>query len=137
MYAGDIWPRPSWLRALHAYKSGKRLKILTDNSPNNEFYFDNTTQVVTEKSNGIAPIDYDHITRVLLEQRCDMILACGNQATEAAKKYAEYPILSVPHPASRVLKNSLYKLAGEMLIPGFSAKLRLIQDCEFIKAESL
>jgi hypothetical protein len=137
MYAGDIWPRRSWLQALHNCKSGRRLKIIIDNSPNNEFYFDNTTQAVTEKSNGIAQIDYNHITTVLAEQKCDMILACGNQATEAAKKYADYPILSVPHPASRTLKNSLYITAAKILESGFSGKLRLIQGRECIKVETL
>jgi len=31
-YAGETWPRPSWLRALERSRSGQRLKIIDDAS---------------------------------------------------------------------------------------------------------
>ena len=46
VYAGRVWPRRSWLRALHKSRSGQRLRVLTCRCPGVRFWFENTTRAV-------------------------------------------------------------------------------------------
>jgi hypothetical protein len=60
LYAGDIWPRESWLKALHACPTGRALRVIFPDQTGIEF--DNTTAEVSEEPNGICEPDPSHIT---------------------------------------------------------------------------
>lgn len=98
-------------------KSAKVIKKMVGEG--NDFYFCNTTDVVTSTAAGRAPIKDEHFNKVILSlaltQITDypygFILVCGRQAEKAVQANVEklkdlkIPILIVPHPASRSLSN--------------------------------
>jgi hypothetical protein len=100
-------------------KSAKVIrKMIGDNS---EFYFCNTTGIVTKTAKERANIDQEHfnnvITTISLTQLTDhpynLILVCGKQAEQAVKIKnnierlidLNIPIIFIPHPAARNLSN--------------------------------
>jgi hypothetical protein len=115
-YAGRVWPRQSWLRALDRSRSGKRLKIMIDDLD----LCEETTPVVTAKSSGIAPPDTGHILSRLAARQPSVVVACGKQAELALCKLWTGPMIAVPHPAHRVLTDSLYVQArrGDASVSG-------------------
>ena len=61
----------------------------------------------------IMPPDLDHIDSVITIQKPDMIIALGRQSASACLKFhGIFPLLIAPHPASRSLTYSLYRMAG-------------------------
>jgi hypothetical protein len=126
LFTAQIWPRDSWLKALHRSRSGQRLKILTDSAPGCEFWFDNTTEEVAEEPNGICPPDIEHVKDVLKVQRPEFVVACGKQAAKVLLPLFS-PLLIIPHPAHRLVTNDLYRRAGELLVEGFEGVITLEQ----------
>lgn len=136
VFAGGTWPRRSWLRALHASRSGQRLAVLTGAADGLEFWFDNTTPIVGAEPSSIVPPDPNHIQWVLWDRgermvkRASVVICFGKQAAKAVCPFAEQagvPILIVPHPAYRCLTNELYEHAGRMLAEGFEGRVELSQ----------
>jgi hypothetical protein len=129
LYAGDHWPRRSWLQALHRSRSGLRLKNLTNACPNVEVYFDNTTPEVGGSPDSILPADLNHIQKVVNREMPDYIVTLGKQAKTVIKSiYADkYPLLLLPHPAYRLVSNDLFFKAGHLLSEGFSGIIELVQ----------
>lgn len=127
VYAGGTWPRRSWLRALHASRSGQRLAILTGAATGLEFWFDNTTPIVGAEPSSIVEPDAEHIAEVVRSQNPGQVIAMGKQAAAAVAPFVSVPMLIVPHPAYRCLTNALYERAGEMLVDGFSGIIELKQ----------
>ncbi len=115
MYAGSTWPRASWLYALMTCRSGQKLRVLTSECNEVEFWWDNTTPVVGEAPNSILPPDSDHIRSVLHVQEPDIVLTLGRHAANAVQPLWNGPLLILPHPAYRVVTNALYAQAGKYL----------------------
>lgn len=123
MYAGERWPRPSWLRALGQSRSGQRLAVLTaaatkavgDDAVEIEFVWDNTTPIVGPTPDSVVPPDPAHIAGVLAAHSPLVVFTFGGQATRAVSPLWGGSLLAVPHPASRVLTNALYRAAGTFL----------------------
>jgi len=111
------WPRESWLRALHASRSGQRLRVLTDGI-SEEIHYDNTTPKVGPEPGSRMPPDRKHVLQVILERDPRVIVACGVQAEKAVSSLWGGPILIIPHPAFRLVTNELLKRANEILQEG-------------------
>lgn len=101
------------------------------------FHFSNTTGVSTETAKGKPPIDYEHFEKVIKRlQSYDVILVCGKQAQEAVKKTIDQfkilnkPVIYIPHPASRDLKNVTLEKTNLLLY-----KLSLDSERKFIELE--
>jgi len=140
VYAGRLWPRESWLKALHLSRSGQRLKVLTAAAPDYEFHFDNTTPLVGKYPSTLLPPDLKHITTVIKTVKPKVIVTCGSLAAWAVTPLAgELPVLQLPHPAYRVVTNRLFKQAGELLQTGFSGVveafpvIRLKQKIDYVE----
>lgn len=119
LYAGGTWPRKSWLKALARSRSGQRLKIIVKDD------FDlceNTTPIVGEKANSIIPPDIEYIKDIINRREPEAIVACGKQAEKALTELWNGPLIITPHPAYRVLKNSVYEKVRDLLIKGFNEK---------------
>ncbi len=160
LYAGSVWPRESWLRALYRSRSGKRLQLLISDLEEPEqllpVRFENTTPDVAAKSSGKLPADPVHITRALCHSRwpgnlsphpfrdvgedhecwfvrqvdwlnSGAVVACGKQAEAALGRIWPGPLLVVPHPASRVLTDALYRRGYEILSAGLTERIALRQ----------
>jgi hypothetical protein len=112
LYAGDTWPRESWLRALAQSQSGRRLRFLSNLCPDIDFWWDNVTEIVGATPDSVVPASKFHIRSVLKEQKPELVIAFGIHATKALLPFKEYPLLCLPHPASRTLTNKLYKRAA-------------------------
>lgn len=134
-YAGRTWPRKSWLAALHRSRSGQRLAVLAKNCPDVELWYDNTTPVVGDSPKSIIAADFKHMKRVIREQDPDFIVTCGKLAAQAVAEagLAFRQWMKLPHPAYRVLTNSLYEAAGAMLEAGFIGIAELEQEREHIR----
>ena len=70
LYAGSVWPRESWLRALYRSRSGKRLRLLITD-PKDPYQplpvrFENTTPEVAAESSGKLSPDPAHIMESLI-----------------------------------------------------------------------
>jgi hypothetical protein len=111
IYAGKEWPRDSWLRALENCRSGKMLKNLTGDLTQ---VWNTTPEVGKTASSKLKPNLY-HMESVLVDQRPVAIVACGQQAIDAARYYDEYPRLELPHPACRWLQVALYAEGKRLL----------------------
>lgn len=125
-YAGREWPRASWLLALARSRSGRRLRLMIDDPR----CCHNTTPVVGAKPNSVCKPDEAHIRVILAGDWGDrerIVVACGRQAEKALIAIWDGPLLAVPHPASRLLTNDLYKQAREILAKGFTERLALRQ----------
>lgn len=129
LYAGGIWPRESWLRALHRSRSGQRLKIMTDVAgPEFEFDYDNTTAAVSAKPSGVCPPDLIHVTGVFARVQPHIVVLCGGQAAALPSRFTiTQPTLLIPHPAYRVVTNALFRAAGRHIRDGFTGCWRLEQ----------
>jgi hypothetical protein len=133
LFAGKIWPRKSWLRALEKSRSGQRLVHLIDDFD----LCEETTPVVTATSNGIAPPDFEHISEILIRRKPEIIITCGMQAEKALLKYEPHRLISVPHPAHRMLTNALYIQARNLIEGGFEGRIALRQLKGEVKIEEL
>lgn len=118
--------------------------------------FENTTPEVAVESSGKLPPDPAHITRALSASRwpgnlsphpfrdvgedhecwhirqvdwlnSGAVVACGKQAEAALRKIWPGPLLVVPHPASRVLTDALYRRGYELLSDGLTERIALRQ----------
>ena len=146
-YAGGEWPRRSWLPALHASRSGQRLKVITEfvqdwsrarHARSNMFEFDynNTTPIVGATPKSVVKPDRQHMERVIMEVIMGgcvggnsqlIVVACGKQAAKAVEEvWSGYTII-VPHPTYRVLTNDLYTLAARFIVTGGSGTVELKQ----------
>jgi hypothetical protein len=105
LYAGGIWPRASWLKALAKSRSGQRLRMLIDDLS----VCDNTTPIVGKTPDSVVEPDPKHIFKVLDERKPQLVIACGKQAEEALLNLWGGSMLIVPHPSCRVLTNDLYE----------------------------
>lgn len=110
-YDGGIWPRPSWLRALERSRSGRRLKILVDDLS----VCENTTPIVGGGPDSVVPPDREHIRKVLVARKPEVVVACGRQAELALLDIWSGPLLAIPHPAHRLVTNTLYRQARLLL----------------------
>lgn len=135
VYAGGTWPRKSWLKALENSRSGQRLSILNAGCPSVELWYDNTTPIVGAEPNSQEPADLSHMVQVLVDQRPDYVVVCGRQAAAAITEidHGCKGVLVVPHPAYRVLTNSLYETAASFLEGGFIGTIELTQGREAIR----
>ena len=127
-YAGGTWPRPSWLNALWACPTGRRLKILEEASPAIYLWVDNTTPIVGEGPNSVVPPDPDHIRGVIDRQSPDVVVMCGKQARKAVFPLWSGPALILPHPTHRVVTDKLYREAGTLLGAGIESVVELVQE---------
>ncbi len=134
-YAGDTWPRESWLSALRRCRSGQRLAVMERQiSPPCEVWYDNTTPIVGATPDSVVPPDYGHIQLVLAEQKPGAVVACGRQAVASLRHVGPgVPLLCLPHPAYRFVTNELFLKAGLLLKSGFTGVVTLRQDKFFIE----
>jgi hypothetical protein len=122
-YAGRVWPRRSWLRALAASRSGKRLRLLIDDLD----LCEETTPEVAATPSGVCPPDFDYIRGVIARRQPCAIVACGKQAEAALLELWPGPLLAVPHPAHRLLTDALYREARRLLEAGLTTRIALRQ----------
>lgn len=133
LYAGIEWPRDSWLRALHRSRSGQRIAVMTKVTVGSEWWFDNTTPICGDEPNSVVPPDVEHIRRVVDSVNPSAIVLMGKQALKSVRPICEdIPLLAIPHPAFRLLKNELYIRAGELLRDGFEGEIELRQGRESV-----
>ena len=114
LYAGGVWPRESWLRALRDSRSGKRLRLLVSNPG----WCHNTTPIVGDRASSVVKPDPAHVLAILEDRRPKVVIACGKQAEAAlldALGSSPAGLIVVPHPAHRLLTNDLYVAAREEL----------------------
>lgn len=134
-YAGGIWERQSWLRALEKSRSGQRLKVMID-----DFNIcHNTTPIVGATPSSVIPPDFAHIKSIIQETKPLIIVACGKQAENALKRNFVWngPLLVVPHPAHRFLTDKLYLNARQYLENDYSGRGALRQGKGQIIEEKL
>ncbi len=125
LYAGGIWPRESWLKALWLSRTGKRLKHLVDGYAGH-IYFDNTTPIVGETPDSVVPADLDHITSLLNVIKPIAIVTFGRFAERAILELEiDIPVLFLPHPACRVVTNECFKEAAKLLTKGLLCSMAL------------
>lgn len=125
-YAGREWPRASWLRALRACPTGRRLARLM-NGVEYEPY--NTTPICGDSPSSIVPPDEDHIKKLL---NGSPVVACGKQA-EILTRLWDGPLLIVPHPAARGLSNNLLDYGNQILLGGLSRRVKLTGKSQVVE----
>lgn len=135
-YAGGEWPRPSWIRALKASRSGQRLRVMIDDYE----VCENTTPIVGATPDSVIKPDVEHITRLLARRKPQVVVACGKQAETILSKLWPGALLAVPHPAHRLLTDNLYREARLLLSTDFTGRVALRQmkgycNCERIAGE--
>jgi len=136
VWAGKEWPRESWLQALQKSRSGQRLRVMERHLKKDiEVWYDNTSLVVGKTADSIFPPNLVHIENVIQEQRPDLVVACGKQAENALLGIFPRSLLIVPHPAHRLVTNSLYELAATWINYGLLGALALRQREGYVQHE--
>jgi hypothetical protein len=128
LYAGGVWPRQSWLMALDRSRSGQRLNVIRDivEPEGIILWFDNTTPIVGDIPSSKVPPDPEHIRKVIADlPRMAGVITFGGQAQTAVAPLYDGPLLALPHPACRVLRNVVYEKAARMLLKGLSRRQRV------------
>ena len=117
LYAGEIWPRESWLRALWASRSGAMLAVMhaVIEDAEHTVWYDNVTPMVSITSRMCLPPDKRHVWSVLNAQWPDMVVACGKSAAQALKEMWPWGLTIVPHPAYRVGTVELWRTIGQVV----------------------
>lgn len=133
VYAGGMWERTSWLRALQRSRSGLRLRLLIDDFD----LCENTTPMVGASPDSVIPPDEAHILAILERRSPRVVVACGKQAEDALSRLWDGALLALPHPAYRVLTDSVYREARSMLQADFSSRLALRQLRDGVSREAL
>lgn len=126
IYSGKTWPRTSWLNALVKSRSGQRLRILTENSPNIDFYFDNTTPICGDTPDSVVKPDIHHILGLINRVKPDIVISLGTQARSCIEGLYHNKMY-LPHPAWRRLTNFTYKYASNWLNEGFDCTIEIKQ----------
>ena len=128
-----------WLRLLEYSRSGRRLKlILGDDCFRNPLIrFANTTPRIGWHSTSRLKPDLQHVGEQIDLCTPDVLLACGQQAEQAALCVWSGPLLCVPHPTSRTLTNELYLSARRSLAKLTSGRVALRQARGEVVRESL
>lgn len=124
VYAGSVWPRKSWLRALASSRSGQRLKLITEDWE----VFHNAAPICGNKPSSVIEPDVRHIQTILESTKPDVVVACGKLPEAALRCAWKGPLLCLPHPAHRVLTNDLYIMAAQHLRVGIDRQYALRQE---------
>ena len=128
VYAGRVWPRNSWLRALERSRSGRRLRMLNETAKSSLWY-DNSTPICGPTAKSKVPADLAHLRHLVDVLDPRGVVALGNQAADAVEQLRlRRPVLKCPHPASRTLTHELYLRAGTMLAEGWKGYVELRQE---------
>jgi hypothetical protein len=119
-YAGGTWPRSSWLSALWACPSGRRLIRMLKDVPPEDYWVDNTTPIVGPSPSSVVKPDLEHISGVIQDRNIDYVVACGRQAQGAMEKIEHaharlFPGIYMPHPAARLLHNKALDLVNGLI----------------------
>lgn len=126
-----MWPRVSWLKALHESRSGKRLAVVAAaaavGGSGVSIVWDNTTRAVGDHPDSRLPPDPTHVRAVLAAHEPAAVVAFGRQAAETLSVLWGGPLLVVPHPAYRLVTDRLYTAAGRLLAAGLSERIELVQ----------
>lgn len=128
LYAGETWPRTSWLAALHASRSGKRLAVFAARCPDVVIHWDNVTPQVGPNPDSLLPPDLEHVRAVLETVNPDAVIAFGRSAVSAFADMTDRPVLLLPHPTYRVVTNRLFERAGRLVAAGWTGSVELRQD---------
>lgn len=123
VYAGGVWPRQSWLRALARSRSGQRLRHLLDDFD----LCENTTPQIGATPDSLLAPDDAHILTILAARQPSVVVACGKQAELALARLWDGALLAVPHPAHRLLTDGLYCEARGLLAGGYTGRMALRQ----------
>ena len=123
VYAGKVWPRRSWLRALARSRSGTRLRVMIDDLS----VCHNAAPLTGATPNSVIQPDIAHIRELLRFHDPKVVVACGKHAETALRVSWNGPLLCVPHPSHRYLTNELYARARESLEDGFAEQFALRQ----------
>jgi hypothetical protein len=119
LYAGGVWPRRSWLKALQASRSGQRLRSLENGYmfAGAEWCYDNANPVCGADAASFMEADIHHMVVTVRKRKPDVIVALGKESGRGAMiACAHHPlVILAPHPASRVLTNDLYRKIGSDL----------------------
>lgn len=133
IFAGGSWPRDSWIRALRLSRSGLRLKHLID-----DFNIcENTTPEVGADPSSKLPPNDPYIKDILQRRNPQLVITCGRQAETALVKLWDGPLLSVPHPAHRLVTNSLYTEGKHLIKAGLNDRIALRQGKGEVIRETL
>ena len=133
LYGGGTWQRPSWLRALKLSRSGQRLRIMIDDYD----LCENTTPIVGKTPDSVIPPDFEYIQAILERRKPAIVVTCGKQAETALLKVWQGALLAVPHPAHRLVTDSLYREARTLLSADFCERLALRQMKGFVSRVSV
>ncbi len=138
-YAGETWPRRSWLMALEACRSGQRLRVAFPDPES--VHYDNTTPIVGATPDSVVPPDLEHV-QALLDQGPPIVVACGKQAGEVALKLWDGPLILCPHPAYRFVTDELFRMVGAQVRrrsvpPLHLCRIRYVQGRDVVRIELL
>ena len=126
-----VWDRKGWLGAFERSRSGRRWSLTVDEDErwgsgvdaticNIPTWFDNTTPMIANRSSGVHRPDFDYMRRLLggellLKNKPGVVVACGKQAAVAVLKVWDGSLVTMPHPACRVLTNDAMIVARSVI----------------------
>lgn len=110
-------------RLLYNSYSGKRLvkcfgELLKD------FFWEEASLEVGSVSSAKFPANHEHIRTVLDIRRPVLVIAFGTIASDALQEIWSGPLICLPHPAARVLRDQLYFEAAKLIRTGIDQRVK-------------
>ena len=136
--AMEQWNYESWVKAMRKSRSGKRLDRIFS-AQWAEVVFANTTPRVGEGPDSKLPPDTDYVRELLRKHMPDVVVTFGEQAERVAMDLWPGFLLVLPHPAYRLLSNTLLDLAQRLLFgeANYEYRMALRQGRGIVSRETL
>jgi len=122
------WHPTRWRQEFKTSRTGHRLSLMLPDDI--KVHFCNVAPGIGEGPSSLLIPSQRHLKRVLNRTQPDYVVACGRIAEEALLAAWDGNLLVIPHPASRVLTNSLLRKAKEILTCKILADLGSPIECE-------
>jgi len=98
---GERYSHKQWLEALWNSHTGRRLRNILPETPHT-LYVANASPEIGKESSSMFPADIGYIKRQIARVSPDVIVACGQVASNAITEIAPDAIcITAPHPAWR------------------------------------
>lgn len=125
----DYWARDDWLSALWRCNTGRKIKLMWPDAENDRgLCLDITTPKVGVGSNSVMPPMPEWVENVLAWHEPDFVIACGKQAKNTVMPLWPGRLIVMPHPAHRVVTNSLFEQIAQVVRDDSFHRHRVTQE---------
>ncbi len=108
------WSPARWRCEFESSRTGVRLRVAVP-MERFEVRYANSGNGIGQGPDAKIPVNCAHVCRALKRVKPAIVLACGEQASRCAQIWHHGPLVCIPHPAFRLLTNTLLETCNRAL----------------------